>query len=64
MTDLIQCVLDHLDYDGDPTEENLIRCFLDFVDHGKFGNLDYEEALDMINDGELTIKMICYNLLK
>lgn len=64
MKDLIQKVLDHCGYEGEPTERNLIECFLDYVDGGVFGNLTVEEAEEEINDGEITIKEICYNLLK
>lgn len=64
MKDLIQKVLDHCGYEGEPTESNLIECFLDHVDGGVFGNLTVEEAEEEINDGEITIKQICYNLLK
>jgi hypothetical protein len=65
MKDLIQKALDRSGYSYmEPTEENLVHCFLDYVDHGVFGNLDVEEAEDLIKDGEITLKMMCYNLIK
>jgi hypothetical protein len=64
MRELIQKVLDHCGYEGEPTEELLIECFLDYVDSGVFGNLDYDEAKNLIEDGEISVKTMCSNLLK
>lgn len=65
MKELIRKTLDHCGYnEEEATEENLANCFLDYVDSGIFGNLDYEEAKQDIEDGEISFKMICYNLLK
>lgn len=65
MKDLIRKVLDHVGYNEDEaTEQNLINAFLDFVDSGSFPNLDYDEAKDLIEDGEISIKTMCSNLLK
>lgn len=64
MKELIQKVLDHCGYDLEPTEQNLTECFLDYVDSGSFGNLSVEEAEEEIEDGEITLKMMCINLLK
>jgi hypothetical protein len=65
MKELITKVLDHCGYSHlEPTEENLINCFLDYVDTGAFGNLDYNEAKELIEDGEISIKTMCSNLLK
>jgi hypothetical protein len=65
MKELITKVLNHCGYSHlEPTEANLIECFLDYVDSGAFGNLDYEEAKQDIADGDITFKQICYNLLK
>lgn len=64
MKKLIETVLDRTGYGYlEPTEQNLISVFIEYTQHGVFSNLDEEEAQDMINDGELTIKMICVNLL-
>jgi hypothetical protein len=64
MKELIQKVLDHCGYEGEPTEELLEECFLDYVADGVFGNLTLEEAIDDIASGEITLKQMCYNLLK
>lgn len=62
---LIRRVLDHIGYNEDEaTEQNLINAFLDFVDSGNFGNLTLDEAKDLIEDGEISIKTMCSNLLK
>jgi len=59
MYDQIQIILTHADYtDDDPTETNLINCFLDYVDGGAFSNLDYDEAADGIRSGEISLKQI------
>ena len=63
MRELIQKALNRCGYDGDPTEENLVNCFLDYVDSGVFGNLDLDQAKDLIEDGEITLKMMCSNLI-
>lgn len=64
MKELIQKVLDHLGDEGEPTEDTLVQCFLDYVDCGAFENLSIEEAEDLIREGEISIKTMCYNLLK
>jgi hypothetical protein len=64
MKELIQRVLDHCGYEGEPSEDNLKHCFLDYVDSGIFGNLTSEEAEKDIESGDITLKMMCYNLLK
>lgn len=64
MQDMIQKVLEHCGYDDlEPTEENLIACFLDYVDCGRFGNLTYEEAKEEVETGDITIKSIINNML-
>jgi hypothetical protein len=64
MEELISKVLNRCGYGFmEPTEKSLIECFLDYCDHGVFKELDVEEAQDLINDGEITIKMICNNLM-
>lgn len=64
MKDLIQKTLDYCGYSGEPNESNLIDCFLDYAASGSFANLDYDEAKDLVEDGEISIKGMCYNLLK
>jgi hypothetical protein len=65
MESLIRKVLDHCGYNEDEaTIENLTSCFIDFVDGGIFGNLTVEEALEEIETGDISVKLMCYNLLK
>jgi hypothetical protein len=65
MKELISKVLDRCGYGYmEPTEENLQLCFLDYVDGGCFRELDYDEAKELIEEGEISIKTMCYNLLK
>jgi hypothetical protein len=65
MQELIQKVLDRCGYSHlEPTTENLQICFLDYVDGGVFRELDYDEAKELIEEGEISIKTMCYNLLK
>jgi hypothetical protein len=66
MKDLIKKTLDRCgyEYDGEPTEKLLEECFLDFVADGYFGNLTVEEAIEEIESGDITLKNMCYNLLK
>lgn len=40
--------------DLQPTKENLISCFLDYVDSGSWSNLSMEEAERDIKDGCIT----------
>ncbi|MDF9760862.1 hypothetical protein OKW24_002635 [Peribacillus simplex] len=51
-------------YEGEATIENVIECFLDYVDSGAFGSIDYEEAKQEIEDGEITIDQICKDMLR
>lgn len=65
MKELVEKVLDRCGYSHlEPTEENLIECFLDYCDHGVFGNLSYDEAKEEIESGDITLKIMCHNLLK
>lgn len=64
MESKIIAALDHCGYYCEPSVENLIICFLDYVDAGSFGNLDLEEAQQMMDDGELTVDVMCSNLMK
>lgn len=63
-TALIQKALNHCGYQGEPTAENLKDCFLDYVDAGCFANLTEDEAVDLIDDGEITVQDMVKNLLK
>lgn len=63
MEELIQKALRYSGYPGKPTEENLIECFLDYVDCSQFANLDLDEAKDLIEEGEITVSQMCYNLI-
>ena len=46
------------------TKDNLIDCFLDYIDSGFFGNLDCNEALEDIKSGDITIENILYSMNK
>lgn len=48
-------------YDSEPTEENLINCFLDYVDG--YGG-DIEDAREDIADGSITINHMCNALIR
>lgn len=63
MHDRIRDILDRAGYNHlDATEQNLIICFMDYVDAGYFGNLDYEEAKEEIESGDITIEEILSNM--
>lgn len=65
MNKQIRKVLDKAGYDQlSATQENMISCFLDYVDNGFFGNLDYNEALEDIKSGDITIENILYSMNK
>lgn len=65
MEELIRKTLNHCGYsDAEPTRNELIACFLDYCDSGVFRNLSYDEAKELIEDGEITLEEICRNLLK
>lgn len=65
MKDLIRRTLEHCGYDQcDPTEQELVSCFLDYVDGGCFRELTVEDAKEMLREGEITIEQICRNLMK
>jgi hypothetical protein len=61
--DLIQKALNFAGYECAATEENLINCFLDYVDAGVIKNLDWDEAKEMIEDGEISIREMARNLI-
>ena len=64
MTNLIQKALTKAGYDSQPTESNLTECFLDYVDSGVFADLTYDEAEDMIEEGEITVNDMCRALMR
>lgn len=43
-------------YDGAPTEDNVRSCFLDYAAAGYWRDLDYEDALEGVADGSITIE--------
>jgi len=64
MIDVYEKVLLAAGYKCAATEQNVINCFLDYVDSGAFGSLEYDEAKEAIEDGEITIDQICRNFLR
>jgi hypothetical protein len=65
MNSLIRKTLREIGYnDCDPTENELINAFLDFVDSGAFRNLTYDEAKELIAEGEITLEQMCRNLMR
>lgn len=59
--DLIKKALLTAGYDSEPTEANLIECYLDYAD---CYNGDIEELREDIKDGTLTIKQMCNALIR
>jgi len=64
MQQKIQRALTKAGYDSEPTPENLTSCFLDYVDAGVWGNLQYDEAQEDIQDGEITVQDMCRAIMK
>jgi hypothetical protein len=64
MTTIYQRVLTLAGYEGDPSEQNVIDCFLDYVDSGAFLDLDYDSARQDIENGDITIDQICHAMLR
>ncbi|WP_163538339.1 hypothetical protein [Gracilibacillus sp. YIM 98692] len=59
----IRKALDNAGYfDAEATEENMIDCFLDYVDCDAFRGLSYEETKDDIEEGWITVDDIVYNM--
>lgn len=59
MSDYFRKVLDAAGYyHDDPTEDNVRRCFGDYVAAGYWSNVDIDDIED------ITIDEICLNLLK
>jgi hypothetical protein len=48
-------------FEDQPTEANLIECYLDYLD--AYGG-SIEEAREAIADGFLTVEMMCRTLIK
>lgn len=61
---LITKALNSSGYNYEPTEQNLVDCFLDYVDSGAWSNLQLDEAKEMIKDGELTVEQMCKSLIR
>jgi hypothetical protein len=67
MQELIRKVIEHANYEiegTEPTEQDVINCFLDYVDCQYYRDLTVDEAKQMYEDGEITFKEICNNILK
>jgi hypothetical protein len=61
MSDLITKALNAAGYTGEPTEANLIECYLDYADC--FGG-DIEELREDIQEGFITVKTMCNALIR
>jgi hypothetical protein len=48
-------------YEGEPTRDNLIECFMDYLGAGYWSNSD--DLLDDFNSGLLTDEQICKALM-
>lgn len=46
------------------TLQDVLNCFYDYVDCGYYRDLTVDEAKEMYENGEITIKDICYNIIK
>jgi hypothetical protein len=65
MEKLIERVLDRCGYGYmEPTAQNIIDVFLEYIDHGIYPELDYDGVKQDIESGEITLEMICHNLLR
>jgi hypothetical protein len=58
MQDLIKRALYNAGYECDPTEENLVGCFTDYVNAGCWSNLEMEDIEDF------TVRQMCIGLIK
>jgi hypothetical protein len=63
MVELIKRSLDKYGYVCEPIDDNLIQLFLDCAENGVFLNLNYDEAKEMVAEGDITIEKICAVLL-
>jgi hypothetical protein len=61
MTDLIIKALQAAGYTGEPTEANLIECYLDYADC--LGG-DIEELREDIAEGIIKVKTMCNALIR
>jgi len=43
---------------------DVLNCFYDYVDCQYFKNLSHDEAKEMVESGEITIRDVCYNIAK
>jgi hypothetical protein len=64
MENLVSKVLNRCGYGFmEPTQESLVKCFLDYVQHGVFKEFDYDQVKRDIEEGDVTLKLICYSLI-
>jgi hypothetical protein len=62
MKELVEKILARTGYPHlEATESNLIKVYLEYVNHGIFRENE-EEVQNLINSGEITIKRICNDL--
>lgn len=61
MENLIKDALEVAGYEGAPTEQNLIECYLDYAD--AYGG-DIEDIREDIACGDITIKQMCRALIR
>jgi hypothetical protein len=62
MKELVEKILARTGYPHlEATEDNLIKVYLEYVNHGIFKE-NAEEVQNLINSGEITIKRICNDL--
>lgn len=58
---MIQQALQAAGYDGEPNEENLIDCYMDYA--SAYGQ-DLDDTLDDINTGIITTEDMCKRLIR
>lgn len=67
MQDLLNKAIEAAGYEIEgfnATEEEVLNCFLDYVDCGYYSNMTVDEAKEMYESGEITLKDICHNIIK
>lgn len=55
---LISTALKVAGYDAEPTAENLIQCFKDYVDGGAWSNLHFESGQVFWDNGEVVDSVV------
>ena len=64
MEELISKVLNRTGYPYlEPTEDNLIYVFLEYVEHKVLKEFQYDQVKQDLEDGDITLKMICHSLM-